>query len=457
MSNDVDVVVVGAGGCGLAAALAAAESGATVAVLEKMDRPGGNTALSTGSIPAAGTRFQAAAGIDDSPERMIEDLLRHSGPHEAEDALVTLAHGSADLVEWLVDEHEVDLRVITDYKHVGHSVERLHAPPDRRGASLMRDLVAAVERQGVEIAVGNPVAGLLTEGDRVVGVRVDGPRSGSYELTADAVVLAANGFGADKAMVERWIPDIVGAQYFGAEGSTGEAVRWCIEQGAALGNMAAYQGYAAVAYPHGSIVSWTTVEKGAVLLSPDGRRMGDETLGYSGFAPVVAGTSAESWVVLDTRIRDYVASNEPEFAELVAIGGVVEAEDAAAVAARVGAPVERVRTTLDAYAAAARGETADEHGRADFGMAPLAPPYLVVRSIPAIFHTQGGARVDRDGRVLRADGTAVPGLFAGGGVTAGVSGASGATGYSSGNGLLSAVGLGRLAGVAAARASAHVS
>lgn len=317
----------------------------------------------------------------------------------------------------------------------------------------MRDLLAAVARMGVEVAVGNPVSGLVVEDDRVVGVRVDGPRSGSYELRSAAVVLAANGFGNNAALVQRWIPDIVGAQYFGAEGSTGEAIGWCLDRGVALGNMGAYQGYAAVAYPHGSIVSWTTVEMGGVLLAPDGRRMGDETIGYSGFAPVVAAHAQESFVVLDRRIRDYVASHEPEFAELIAIGGGVEVADERQVAARIGAAEDTVRATLRQYRAAAAGESPDVHDRRDFGMAPLESPYVVIRSIPAIFHTQGGVRVDDRARVLREDGSVVEGLLAGGGVTTGVSGAEGATGYSSGNGLLSAIGLGQVAGREAAARS----
>ncbi|HWL98257.1 MAG TPA: FAD-dependent oxidoreductase [Nocardioidaceae bacterium] len=450
---DVDVVVVGAGGCGLAAALAASERGASVAVLEKMDAPGGNTALSTGSIPAAGSRYQAAAGILDSPQRMTADLLRQSGTHEAQGLVAVLAADSASLVEWLVEDHRVDLRLVTDYKHVGHSVERLHAPPDRRGSSLMKDLLAATRRSGVDIAVGNPVAGLVVEHGEVVGVVVDGPRCGRYEISCRSVVLAGNGFGNDRSMLEAWIPEVAGAQYFGAEGSTGEAVRWCLDLGAQPGNMGAYQGYATVAYPHGSIVSWTTVEKGGVILSPAGERMGDETLGYSGFTEVVSAHATESHVVMDTRIRDYVTAHEPEFADLVAIGGVVEASDVAEVALRIGASADVVGETLSRYQAAARGGPVDEHGRTDFGMAPLQPPYCVVRSVPAIFHTQGGARVDDEGRVVRSDGSPIPGLYAGGGVTAGLSGVTGAAGYSSGNGLMSAIGLGRIAGAAAARRS----
>jgi fumarate reductase flavoprotein subunit len=455
VSIDVDVAVVGAGGCGLAAALAAAETGASVAVLEKLDRPVGNTSVSTGSIPAAGTKYQREAGIDDSPERMTADLLRQSGPHEAQDTVRLLAQESADLVEWLVERHNVDLRLITDYKHVGHSVERLHAPPDRRGASLMRDLLAAVKRLGVDIAVGNPVTKLLTEDGRVAGVHVSGPRAGTYTLRSNSVVLAANGFGNNKTMLQQWIPEIARSRYFGAEGSTGEAVRWCQEYGAQLGNMGAYQGYAAVAYPHGSIVSWTTVEKGGLLLSPSGRRMGDESVGYSGFASIVASNADRSFVVFDTRIRDYVREHEPEFVELVDSGGVMEAATAADVAAYIGVPEDEVAAALADYERASCGEAPDTFGRKAFGMAPLQPPYCVVCSVPALFHTQGGAQVDSRARVLTTAGRVVPGLFAGGGVTAGLSGTDGARGYSSGNGLLSAIGLGRIAGRHAAPSSAR--
>ena len=450
---DVDVVVVGGGGCGLAAALAAAEAGASVAVLEKLDRPGGNTELSTGSIPAADSKYQRAAGIEDSPELMAADLLRQSGSTDAEHLVRALAAGSAALVEWLVERHQVDLRLITDYKHVGHSVPRLHAPPDRRGSSLMRDLLAAVARAGVEVAVGNPVVELLKTDGRVTGVRVAGPRSGEYTLRCNAVVLGANGFGNNKDMLRTWIPEIAEAQYFGAEGSTGEAVDWCAAERADLGNMGAYQGYAAVAYPHGCIVSWTTVEKGGLLLSPEGRRMGDESVGYSGFAPVVSSQAEMSYVVFDKRIRDFVAGNEPEFAELADIGGVVEAATAADVAHVLGAPEDVVSEFSRGVRGGSRwrGDGRVRSHRLRDGSAGTA----VLRGPvdPAIFHTQGGAMVDERARVLRADGSHVPGLYAGGGVAAGLSGARGAAGYSSGNGLLSAVGLGRIAGGEAAALS----
>lgn len=455
MERDVDVIIVGAGGCGLTAAIAAAEAGASVALLEKEDRAGGNTWLSTGSVPAAGSRFQQEAGVEDDPERMSADLLAKAGPHEAEEIVKFLAEDSASLVEWLVDAHQVDLQLITDYKHVGHTVTRLHAPASRKGEFLVRDLVAAAEKLDVQVVTNNPVTGLIVEDGRVVGVRVGATQDEAYELRAGAVVLAANGFGGNRHMLERWIPEIAGARYFGAHGSTGEAIAWAEELGSSLANMNAYQGYAAVAYPHGSIVSWTTVEMGACLLTPDGRRMGDEAIGYSGFAPIVSEHTEESWVVLDERILKYVEGNEEEFADLLKIGGATEAADEAAVARIIGADEETVRATLTEFARAARGEIADPFGRTDFGWGELGRPYYVIRSIPALFHTQGGVGVNAEAAVTRPDGSVIPGLFAGGGVAAGISGQAGAEGYSSGNGLLTAIGLGRIAGANAAKVAAQ--
>lgn len=444
---DVDVVVVGAGACGLVAALAAVDQGARVLVLEKLPKVGGNSSLSTGSIPAAGSRMQKAAGIADDPDRMATDLLQTSGPHEAEDLVRLMAEQSAELVHWLIDAHHIDLQLITDYKHVGHTVPRLHAPGTRDGAVLVRDLIAACQRQGVEIRTEHAVSALVCEDEKVVGVQVDEADGSTFIVRAGAVILASNGYGNNPELLNRWNPEITGAQYFGAEGSTGEAILWAEELGAEVANTGAYQGYAAVADTDlGAILSWTTVELGGIIVTPDGNRAGDESVGYSGFANVLSQQTPVAYAVFDARIRDYVASNEPRFVKLMDAGQIMEVSTVEELADAIHCDEKVLAETMAAARRAASGESVDPHGRTDFGLGPLQEPYVYAEVTPGLFHTQGGVRVDNQARVLRAGGEPIAGLYAGGGVAAGVSGRTGAQGYASGNGLLTAVGLGYISG-----------
>lgn len=448
MTKEFDVLVIGAGACGLAAAIAAADAGVSPVIIEKLDRVGGNSALSTGSVPAAGSRFQREAGIDDSPERMVRDLMGVAKETDDLDEVRRLAEVSAETVEWLVDVVEARLQLITAYKHIGHSVPRLHAPSSRRGKDLVDDLVRAAEQRGIPIAVGNAATELLIAEGAVQGATV---RTGaeSQPIVASKTILAVNGFAGAPQLVKRFCPEIAGARYFGALGSTGEAIVWGEAAGAALANIGAYQGYAAVADPHGSLLSWTTIEKGGAIIGPRARRFGNEALGYSGYAKVVLENDSPAFAIFDQRIFE-IASQEEEFVELWRYGGL-KTGSASEIAASCGLDPKALAEELATYAAEASGKMADRFGRTDFGLAPLTPPYYCCRIVPGLFHTQGGLRVDRDGRVLRPDGTAIANLFAGGGAAAGISGRSGALGYASGNGLLSAIGLGRLAGLAAAQ------
>lgn len=446
----LDVLVIGGGGCGLAAAIAAHDAGAEVAIVEKLDRPGGNTALSTGSVPGAGSRFQRAAGIEDSPERMIADYQANSGEHEMLAVMRRLARDSAGLVEWLVDAAGARLSIITDYRHVGHSVPRLHAPVSRRGQDLLDDLVAAAQRRGIVLACGNGVRELVTGSDgTVVGAVIESNKDEVTRVGAKKIVLATNGYAANRDLVAQYCPEISGAEYFGARGSTGEAVLWGRQLGAALANMAAYQGYAAVAYPQGQVLSWTTVEKGGVLVERSGARFGDEGAGYSGFARKVLAAAAPVHVVFDDRIRA-IADKEEEFHEMMQMKSARRADTPAQLAAAIGADARMLEAAIGCYNEAAAGGAPDPHGRTAFGIAPLQPPLFASRVVPGLFHTQGGLRVDEQAHVLRPDGSIIANLFAGGGAAAGISGRAGAAGYASGNGLLTALGLGRIAGIAAA-------
>ncbi|WP_226575594.1 FAD-dependent oxidoreductase [Acuticoccus sediminis] len=450
---EIDVLVVGAGGCGLVAAIAAEAGGASVAVVEKLTRLAGNTLLSSGSIPGAGTRLQAEAGVEDGPERFIADLLAVSGPHEAEHLTRRLAATSAELVEWLIDEAHVTLTLVGTYRHVGHSVTRLHAPPSRRGADLVADLEREASARGIPVALGQPATSLILRGGRVVGVVTRDAEGRESRIGAGAVILASNGFGGAPDLVAAHCPEARGTTYAGAPGSTGEALAWGLELGAATGNLGAYQGHAGLARRSGALVTWTVIERGGIIVDRNGRRIGDETLGYSAFAGVEAAADAPLYMIYDARIEADVASGQPEFAEIAEMGDAAAGADAADLADAIGVHADALGATLaDAANAAAGGE--DAFGRTAWGFGPLGAPLRATEITPGLFHTQGGLMIDDDARVLRPDGSAIAGLFAGGGAAAGISGRAGGRGYVSGNGLLSALGLGYIAGRAAARDTA---
>lgn len=443
MSEDIDLLVIGAGACGLAAAIAAHDAGGTVAILEKRDRPGGNSSLSTGSIPGAGSRFQRQAGIEDSPDRMVADLLATAGHHDADALTELVAKDCAAVCEWLIDTLGARMELITAYRHIGHSVERLHAPKSRRGQDLVDDLLAFVEQRGIPLAVGNGADSLIVEDGAVKGAIVAGE-----PIRANKVLLATNGFAANRTLVAEFCPEIAEAEYFGAPGSTGEAVDWGRALGAAMGNMAAYQGYAAVAYPQGQLLSWTTIEKGGILVGQDGYRFGNENDGYSGYAAKVMAQGEFAWAIYHGPIHE-IALQEEEYAEMSAMKAMRWADAPRALAAEAGIDADGLEAAVTAYNAAAQGEGADAFGRTQFGLAPLTPPLAIARVKPGLFHTQGGLMTDDGARVLREGGGVIPNLFAGGGAAAGISGRAGAMGYASGNGLITALVLGRRAGLTA--------
>jgi fumarate reductase flavoprotein subunit len=308
----------------------------------------------------------------------------------------------------------------------------------------VQDLLRFVAALDIPLALGNSVTDLTVEDGAVTGAMINGEH-----VAARKVLLATNGFAADQSLVAEYCPEIAGADYYGAPGSTGEAVRWGRELGAALGNMGAYQGYAAVAYPQGQLLSWTTIEKGGILVSRDGNRFGAEDAGYSGFTPAVMAQGGVVWAVFDARIHD-IAMQEEEYAEMAAMGALRWADAPEALAEAAGLDPTGLAETVASYNAAAAGTVADRFGRRNFGGAPLRPPFACATVKPGLFHTQGGLLVDEQARVRSNSGGIIGNLFAGGGAAAGISGRVGAAGYASGNGLVTALALGRIAGQCAA-------
>ncbi|GHB03952.1 fumarate reductase flavoprotein subunit [Streptomyces thermoviolaceus subsp. thermoviolaceus] len=453
----VDLVVAGAGG-GLAGALRAAQAGLSVLVVDPDEQflRGNNTSMSTAMVPGAGSRWQREAGIEDSPERFVADIAAKTHGTADPALAAALARISAPLVEWLADEAGLPLSLVTDFAYPGHSVHRLHTVEGRHGSTLLRHLYDRVRSApGIDLLV--PARLIDVErgaGGEVTGAVVEDPGGHRETIPTRAVLLATNGYGADRELVARHLPEIAAADYHGGQFSRGDGLRIGLRHGARAAYLDAYQGHAALARRSRTLVGWATIMHGAIMVDRDGRRFGDETTGYSEYAAALAARpEARGWIVLDRRIHD-LCLPFTDFRQTVDAGALVWADDLDTLARRTGCDPAALKESIAGQAAQAGGSAdRDAFGRTFFEE-PLRAPYAAVEVIPALFHTQGGLAVDGDARVLTEDGSPVPGLFASGGAAHGISG-HGAGGYLAGNGLLPALGLAWQAATALSHTHTH--
>ncbi|MEY4213153.1 MAG: FAD-dependent oxidoreductase [Betaproteobacteria bacterium] len=451
-ASRVQVLIIGAGACGTIAGLAATERGAEVLILERDAKPSGSTALSGGQIPAAGTRFQREVGLlDDTPDLLFQDIV-NKAHGECDHAIARLmADESGNTVTWLIDRHQIPLAPVLDFQYPGHSRPHMHATPRRLGDELHTALLAAIDREGVPIATSAQVTDLFADGQGVIhGVRVQRPDGSIEEIGCDALILACNGYGGNRDMLARYIPEGADLFYEGHVGNQGDAVRWGEAMGASVRDMGSFQGHGAVAWPAATHLSWPTVTEGGFHVNRSGKRFSNENSGYSEQALHVHRQPEKfAWAIWDQR-GETIAYRQESHVKAVESGCVKRCDSIADIARVTGCDLASLESTFAEVAACAAGTRADPFGR-DFTRKPmLSAPYYVCRIVGALTHTQGGLEIDTGMRVLRTDGTPFPNLFAGGGAARGLSGPAD-WGYMSGSGLLMATSTGRLAGEAAAR------
>ena len=441
---EVPILIIGAGACGMVAALAARDAGGEVLVIEADAVPSGSTALSAGLIPAAGTKVQQAAGIADTAAQFAKDIQAKAKGENPQALVDLLANGAAPAIDWLTERYGLPFSVVTDFDYPGHSARRMHGLPTRAGRELVDRLRATCEAEGIDIVCNRRAVTLFTDGDRIAGVEVQGPEE-PETIGCAALILACNGYGGNRAMVRAHMPQIENALWFGHDGNRGEAVTWGEALGAETLHLSAYQGHGNVAHPHGILITWAVITEGGIQVNLQGERFWDESQGYSEAArAVLRQPEGVAWTIFDSRIAA-VARQFQDFKDAEAQGAIRPAATVSELASVTGLPEATLADTL----AALPESGANSFGRT-FSGPPLVPPYAAVKVTGALFHTQGGLNVDARACVQRKTGGVIPNLFAAGGAAVGVSG-TGDSGYLSGNGLLSAVVLGRVAGQSAAK------
>jgi fumarate reductase flavoprotein subunit len=413
---DRELIVIGAGGCGLIAALVAAKKGARVLLLEKTDKPGGGTAFSSKGIRAAASRRQRELKIDDSAALYAQDILRRNNGES--DAILTqrLAETSGRVADFLTDEAGIEFQ-IGEFAF-GHSAQRSHSWKEYK--TITDFLFAAVEREkNIGVRFSTPVPGLERDADgAVVGVKTN-----DGVLTARKIILASGGFGASTELLSKYIPKAVGIPFAGHHGSTGDGIKMALEIGAAVENMGAFQPYPAYIGPGKRAVPPEVALSGGIMVDTGGRRFVDETRYPGGLGiKMLDLPGKQAYEIFDERIfqlhRD--APGLRSLGRLFDAGLLLKAETPAELAGKLGINGEGLRQTIRECNALAGRRKKDAFGR----VLPqsLEAPYYGIKVTVALYHTQGGLKVNIDGQVIRADGSIIPHLYAGGGVAVGVSG-----------------------------------
>ncbi len=437
---DVQTLIIGAGACGMVAALAAHETGQDVLLVEADAVPSGSTALSAGLIPAAGTQFQKSAGIEDNAALFAADIQAKAHDENDPDLVAFMADTAGPVIEWLSNTHGLPFSLVTDFDYPGHSQRRMHGLPTRSGQELIDALRSRVEALDIPLICNRRAVRLYARGNCLFGAQLALPDGTTETVGCDRLVLACNGFGGNRSMVSKHMAEIDGAVWFGHDGNRGEAVTWGHALGAKTRHLGAYQGHGNVAHPHGILITWATITEGGVQVNSIGQRFWNEAQGYSEAArAVLSQPGGVAWVIFDSPIAA-IARQFEDFKNAEKQGAVISANSLAELADLTGLPRDPLAKTI---------ADIPPNGRDQFGRTWKTPllsaPYSAVRITGALFHTQGGLEVDpTSAKVRRIGGGTFDNLFAAGGSACGVSG-SGDSGYLSGNGLLSAVTLGYIA------------
>ena len=446
----IPIVVVGAGGCGLSAALSAKENNSEVLVIERDSTPLGTTAMSTGLIPGANTRLQRAAGIEDTPEIFANDIIKKTKGETDPEIATSLAIESSKTIEWLIDKYQIPLSLVDSFLYPGHTVMRMHGTPNRTGSELMGALCRAAERAGIDVLTNALVTDLYSDSNnKILGVKVLRTDGQTEEIGCDALILACCGFAGNPEMVEEYMPEIKEAEFFGHPGNKGDAIKWGKSLGADLADIGSYQGHGGLAAGRGVPILWPMIMEGGFQININGERFSDESLGYSEQAvKVVSQPKKIAWNIFDERLHELMKEFE-DYNNAIEANAIINADNTAELSALTGINKESLDKTIKEVEEMVEGKRKDSFGR-DFTIKPkLESPYYTVKVTGALFHTQGGLVVNKNAQVMDKNKDPLPNLFAGGGSARGISGPSD-WGYIAGNGLLTATTFGRLAGVSAA-------
>ena len=487
---EADVVVVGAGGAGMTAAITAAAEGKSVVILESQSMVGGNSVRATGGMNAGKTVYQdenefgESAGVEktlkaaaekyadnetitalaktvseqwaayqanptgyfDSVELMeLDTMIGGKGINDPE-LVETLCANSADAIDWL-DEHGITLHNVSSFG--GASVKRIHRPVNAEGktvsvGSYMIPLLQEnCEKAGVKMMLDTTATEILTDANgAAVGVKATGASGETVTVNAKAVVLTTGGFGANLDMVVKYKPELKGFMTTNAPGIQGQGIEMAQAIGAATVDMDQIQIHPTVEANTAALITEGLRGDGAVLINAEGKRFIDE-VGTRDVvsAAEIAQTGSYSWLVVDQAMVDASSVIQGYIKKGYTVTGATYEELGKAMGVDAAAFAE----TMDKWNGYVEAKNDPDFGRTSFANPLNTAPYYAVKVTAGVHHTMGGLKINANTEVLNEKGEVIPGLFAAGEVTGGVHGAN----RLGGNAVADFTVFGRIAGAAA--------
>ena len=493
IEETVDVVVVGAGGAGMTAAITATDAGKKVIVVESQPIAGGNSVRSTGGMNAAKTAYQdknefkEAAGVEktlataaekyadnatitalaatvksqwdayqanpqgyfDSVELMeLDTLIGGKGKNNPE-LVKALAENSAAAIEWLAS-------IGADVKNVGAfggaSVKRIHRPVNADGkvtavgAYIVPILEKNLQDRNVQFLFDTTANEIIMKDGKAVGIKATGKDGNKVTINAKSVVIATGGLGANAEMVEKYKAELKGFSSPNAEGAQGQGIDMATAVGAATVDMDQIQIHPTVHIEedgNAHLITEGLRGDGAILVNAEGKRFYDEVSTRDKVsAAIIAQPEKSAWLVVDQSMVDKSAV----IAGYIKSGYTVTGATYEELAKAMGVDEATFVSTMNTWNQAVEAKSDAEFNRTSFANPLTAAPYYAIKITPAVHHTMGGIVINPKAEVLNEKGEAISGLFAAGEVTGGVHGAN----RLGGNAVADFTVFGRIAGQSAA-------
>ena len=493
IEETVDVVVVGAGGAGMTAAITATDAGKKVIVVESQPIAGGNSVRSTGGMNAAKTpyqdknEFKEAAGVEktlataaekfadnatitalaatvksqwdayqanpqgyfDSVELMeLDTMIGGKGKNNPE-LVKALAENSADAIEWLAS-------IGAEVKNVGAfggaSVKRIHRPVNADGkvtavgAYIVPILEKNLQDRNVQFLFDTTANEIIMKDGKAVGIKGTGKDGHKVTINAKSVVIATGGFGANAEMVEKYKPELKGFATTNAEGAQGQGIDMATAVGAATVDMDQIQIHPTVHIEedgNAHLITEGLRGDGAILVNAEGKRFYDEVSTRDKVsAAIIAQPEKSAWLIVDQSMVDKSAV----IAGYIKSGYTVTGATYEELAKAMGVDEATFTSTMNTWNQAVEAKSDAEFGRTSFANPLTTAPYYAIKITPAVHHTMGGIVINPKAEVLNGKGEAISGLYAAGEVTGGVHGAN----RLGGNAVADFVVFGRISGQSAA-------